>query len=184
MTDGADEDSPVAPPLPERETATPSPVGTKASGLFEISQTHIRNAYDLLSILDSKASALLMFNALVLTALSVWLNNIPLNFMHFILDLAFLIILASCVLALRIVRLKWAQLGDDQDSLNKLRDKRTAPYQKAWWSSVVAVTVLICASTVHTVGTLVEMRGLCTGWCQTLFSDEVLGNLDAGSHDD
>ena len=116
--------------------------------------------YESLSILDAKASSLLTFNAVGLTALAIWLERIPLNFFHLTLDSAFLCFLISCGLCLRIVWLHWSSTADltntDQYPLRLLevRDERTVLYRWAWSLAVGAVVVTTLATISHTFETL------------------------------
>jgi hypothetical protein len=113
-----------------------------------------------LSILDAKASSLLTFNAVGLTALAIWLERIPLNVFHLTLDVAFLLFLISCGLCLKIVWLHWASTADldDQDerpvALLAVRDARTVLYRWAWLLAVCAVVVTGLATLHHTLETL------------------------------
>jgi hypothetical protein len=116
--------------------------------------------YEALSILDAKASSLLTFNAVGLTALAIWLANIPLNFFHLALDLAFLGFLASCALCLKIVWLHWVSTADLKSDdrypvrLLEVRDSRTVLYRWAWLLAVFAVAVTGLAAVHHTFETL------------------------------
>jgi hypothetical protein len=113
-----------------------------------------------LSILDDKASSLLTFNAIGLTALAVWLEKIPLNAFHLTLDIAFLLFLISCGLCLKIVSLHWASTSDlnNKDShpvhLLAVRDSRTVLYRWARCLAVLAVFVMGLAAIHHTFETL------------------------------
>lgn len=116
--------------------------------------------YEGLSILDSKASSLLTFNAVGLTALAIWLANIPVNFFHVVLDFAFLGFLASCIFCLAIVWLHWVstpELNTDEEyslKLLEIRDARTVLYRWAWLLAVLAVIVTGLASLHHTFETV------------------------------
>lgn len=130
--------------------------------------------YDALSILDAKASSLLTFNAVGLTALAIWLANIPLNAFHLALDLAFLGFLASCALCLKIVSLHWVSTADlnADDSypvkLLEIRDARTVLYRWAWLLAVLAVAVTGLAAIHHTFETLFTVY---FSWSMNLFTD-------------
>lgn len=116
--------------------------------------------YEALSILDSKASSLLTFNAVGLTALAIWLEKIPLNLFHFTLDVAFLLFLISCVLCLRIVWLHWASTQELKNEevqpidLLRVRDERTVLYRWAWFLAVCAVVITGLATIHHTFETM------------------------------
>jgi hypothetical protein len=121
---------------------------------------HFSFLYDALGILDSKASSLLTFNAVGMTALAVWLEKIPLNGFHLALDLAFLCFLISCGLCLKIVWLYWISTDELTKAelhplgLLKLRDSRTLLYRWAWLLAVCAVAVTSFATVCHTWETL------------------------------
>jgi hypothetical protein len=104
---------------------------------------------------------------------------VPLNYLHLCLDLAFLALLASCLLLLRVIWLHWAIPGGDVGELEILRHMRTRFYRGAWRVSMAAVIVVSAASVVHTVGTgLVAFSRCQSSGCKYFFSDEVFGNLD------
>jgi len=121
---------------------------------------HFSFLYDALGILDGKASSLLTFNAVGMTALAVWLEKIPLTGFHLTLDLAFLCFLVSCGLCLKIVWLYWistdelAKAETQPVGLLKLRDSRTLLYRWAWLLAVCAVAVTTVAAIYHTSQTL------------------------------
>lgn len=135
---------------------------------------HFTFLYDALSILDAKASSLLTFNAVGLTALAIWLANIPLNFFHLTLDLAFLGFLGSCALCLKIVWLHWVSTEDlNTDdtypvTLLEVRDSRTVLYRWAWVLAVSAVAVTGLAAVHHTFETLFTVY---YSWALNLFTD-------------
>jgi len=142
--------------------------------------------YGMLSVLDSKASSLMAFNAIGLTALAVWLEGLPLNWFHFSLDLVFLLFLASSATCFFVVRVYWspaAQLHQPELQLHALlveRDRRTHLYRWAWWMAIVAVAVFMGVSVVHTVGTLMHAAKSCRppGLCAEVFSEKVWGRKD------
>lgn len=147
---------------------------------FEIRAESIKLQYELLSILDSKASALLTFDAIALTSLSIWLGYIPLNYMHAALDIVFLCMLVSCGSLLFIIWLRWASNEEDEVVLNEIRVRRTRHYQFSWYLSVVGIAAIVIVSLVHTTGTFLISTDNCGPTCQYFFSERVFGNLDYG----
>ncbi|KAB2884603.1 MAG: hypothetical protein F9K38_03985 [Pseudorhodoplanes sp.] len=148
--------------------------------VFETADDNVRSLYQLLNIIDGKASALLSFNALLLAAISIWLGYVPQNYLHLFLDLAFLALLASCFLLLRIIWLHWSR-PKETAKLDVLRKVRTARYRFSWVLSMIAVVVVSAVSVVHTVGTGLKAFGHCqSGPCAHFFGPEVFGNLDHG----
>ncbi len=141
--------------------------------------------YESLNILDAKASSLLAFNAIGLAAIAIWLQYVPLNWMHLGLDIVFLLFLFSCVLCLLIIWVFWSPAShfDDPErqakTLLKLRDRRTRQYRRAWFFSSVAVVVLFVLSTFHTVGTFLYASGRCNEGCQIIYSEGNWGNRDS-----
>lgn len=119
--------------------------------------------YDNLNILDSKASSLLTFNGVLLAALAIWLNALPRNLFHLVLDLIFVVLLVSCTLCLRIVWMYWVGSGDldapedHAQSLVLRRDERTIFYRLAWWLSIVSVALTTVAAGYHTLETYLDM---------------------------
>lgn len=137
--------------------------------------------YANLSIIDSKSSALLGFNAIGLTAIAVWLAYIPANAFHVALDVIFLLFLISCVLCLKTVNLYWSPpeiyTKHETQALELLecRRVRTKQYRAAWRTSLFAVVLLIVASLYHEVGTLLKATGSCeyNSACWNIFSSGI-----------
>jgi hypothetical protein len=140
----------------------------------------VRREYELLNIVDSKASALLTFNAVGLTALAVWLGYIPLNLLHLSLDIVFLALLVSCAFLLAIIALRWASKSTDVDVLSELRRKRSSHYRVAWAIAIGSVFCVIVVSAIHLIGTALIAFGVCGDGCQAFYSSNVFGNLDYG----
>src|SRR3712207_4155744 len=89
------------------------PRGSTEMNRFELRNADVKDQYELLNILDHKASALLTFNAVALASISIWLGYVSLNFLHLALDLVFLALLFSCTTLLRIIWLRWASVHED-----------------------------------------------------------------------
>jgi hypothetical protein len=142
--------------------------------------------YENLSVLDSKASGLLTFNAVGLAAIAVWLSYVPLNFMHLILDTVFVLLIGSCLLCLQVVVVYWApssHLSDAESfrrALLALRNQRTGTFRRAWVTSLISIGLLLGVSVVHTVGTLMIATGTCEETCRSVFGEDALG-LDGGT---
>lgn len=159
-----------------------------SAAMFETDSRNVRSLYELLNIIDSKASALLSFNALLLAAISIWLGYVPPNFLHLSLDLVFLVLLASCILLLPIIWLHWTQLRGAKKrkavkpkavELDNLRKTRTTLYRTSWTLSMIAVGAIGIASAIHTVGTGLKASGHCeSGACAWFFGPDIFGNLD------
>lgn len=146
--------------------------------MFETTDNNVRSLYELLNIIDGKASALLSFNALLLAAISIWLGYVPQNFLHLCLDIVFLALLASCFFLLRIIWLHWSQ-PTETSPLDALRKTRTARYRTSWVLSMLAVLAGGAVSVVHTVGTGLNAFGYCrSNPCAHFFGPEIFGNLD------
>ncbi len=135
-------------------------------GLCRTEAERLEFLYANLTILDGKASSLLSFNAIGLASLAVWLSNLPQDFFHLTLDVAFILFLVSAGLCLRIVWLHWASTKDllapaeHASALVKLRDSRTMSYRWAWWVSTAAVAVTAGAAVFHTGETVWKAFGL------------------------
>lgn len=146
--------------------------------VFETRDKNVRSLYEMLNIIDGKASALLSFNALLLAAISIWLQYVPQNYLHLFLDLAFLVLLASCLFLLWIIWLHWPQ-SSEASTLDAFRRARTRRYRISWVLSMTAVVVVSAVSVVHTVGTGLKAFGHCqSGPCAHFFGPDVFGNLD------
>jgi len=144
----------------------------------ENEEAAIDKQYELLNILDSKASALLTFNAIALASISIWLGYVPLNFLHLSLDLVFVVLLLSCAGLLRIIWLRWASTRENVEALDRIRQARTGHYRLAWILSFGSIICLIAISLVHLTGTLLIATDNCQSRCQVFYSEKVFGNLD------
>lgn len=150
----------------------------EAPGAFETADPRVQKQYELLSILDSKASALLVFNAMTLTALSVWLNYVSLNIMHLVLDVVYVALLLSCTFLLGIIALRWAKADESIQILESIRGSRTTLYTIAWWLSITSIVVVLITSMIHTVGTALKATDRCGTVCSSFYSENIFGNLD------
>jgi hypothetical protein len=149
--------------------------------MLENVNENVKNQYELLNILDSKASALLTFNAIALASISIWLGYVPLNYLHLALDLIFIVLLLSCGFLLRIIWLRWAEIQEHVDDLDRVRHDRTRHYRLAWKLSIGSVVCLVLISIVHTLGTALVSTGTCGPLCSDFYSEKIFGNLDYGS---
>lgn len=148
--------------------------------MTELNDATIREHYELLTIIDSKASALLTFNGIFLAVLTVWLGYIPLNYLHLILDVVFLALLMSCFLLLLVVWLVWSKAVPAQatQDLESVRLQRTRRYHRAWWIAAISVVTVFAVSAVHSVGTGLKATGNCGPLCERIFSEKNFGNVD------
>lgn len=149
--------------------------------MLENTDDNIRSQYELLNILDGKASALLTFNAIALASISIWLGYVPLNFLHLALDVVFIVLLVSCASLLRIIWLRWAELQEKVEELDKVRRDRTEHYRRAWKLSIGSVIFLIAISVVHLIGTALVATDSCGSVCTRFYSEDIFGNLDYSS---
>ena len=152
--------------------------GTPDINAFEIRDDAVKLQYELLGIIDSKAAALLSFDAVALASLSIWLGYIPLNYMHFTLDVVFIMLLVSCLCLLMIISLRWATAADNETSLNAIRNTRTKFYSAAWKLSLSGIGAILVESIVHTYGTILIATDTCGSKCGSFYSEKVFGNLD------
>ncbi|GAB5376321.1 MAG: hypothetical protein AcusKO_27830 [Acuticoccus sp.] len=145
---------------------------------FETADKERKAAYDLFSILDNKARALLSFNGIVLAVIALWLQYVGLNFLHLILDLVFIAFLVSSYILLNIIRLYWSTLEETVQELEELRQRRTRSYRRAWRISISSVLAVIVVSVVHTAGTALVATDRCPVLCEWFYSPDVFGNID------
>ncbi len=138
--------------------------------------------YNNLSILDSKASSLLTFNALGLAVLAVWLGGVPANVFHVALDFAFLLLLISCIFCLVCVRLYWSstknliQRDVHLDELLERRDRRSKYYRRARMLSLTALIVVLVPTVLHSLVVFLYAFGICSeADCQYLLPIENWG---------
>lgn len=140
--------------------------------------------YSCLNILDGKASTLLTFNAIGLTAIAIWLQYVPANLLHLFLDCIFLFLLISCGLSLYVVSLHWSS-PEELDQVDKQirvlltkRNVRTRCYKMAWCLSILSVLVLFLVAGFHTIGTYLTVSDSCGPTCEAIFGEKVFGNVD------
>ncbi|MCF1504681.1 hypothetical protein L0F51_13075 [Afifella sp. H1R] len=138
----------------------------------------LTHQYELLTILDGKASCLLSFNAILLAALSIWLGYIPLNFLHLSLDVVFILLLLSSLCLLRVIHLKWSDGDRTAPELDEARHIRSDYYLVAWRMTAAGTLIVILVSSIHTIGTALTAIDRCDGACARLFDQRVFGNLD------
>ncbi|MFO7854441.1 MAG: hypothetical protein R6V44_04335 [Paracoccaceae bacterium] len=138
--------------------------------------------YPLLTALDGKAAALLTFNAIFITAISVWLGYVGPNWLHFVLDLIFVTVLISSGLLLSVIHLIWVDEPEfAREDLRRMRMVRSRRYRAALTLCEVAVVATLAVSALHTAGTGLKVAGACDDACARFFSEEVFGNLDGGA---
>lgn len=159
----------------EGETAS-----TPVSVSPDYDSPEVRRRYDLLGILDSKAAALLTFNAIGLAVLTLWLSYVPPNLLHLSLDFVFILLLASCAALLTIIFLRWADRGTDLEKLDRIKGRRTIYYHVAWGLSITSVFSVFVVATIHMLGTALVAFDACNDACQSFYSEAVFGNLDTG----
>lgn len=145
---------------------------------FETADKERKAAYDLFSILDNKARALLSFNGIILAVIALWLRYVGLNYLHLILDVVFIAFLVSSYILLNIIRLHWSTLDETVQELEELRQRRTRSYRRAWRLSICSVFAVIAVSVVHTAGTALVATDRCTALCEWFYSPGVFGNVD------
>lgn len=109
--------------------------------------------YDNLNILDSKSSALLTFNSIIIAVLAVWTDDYDFatidewQILFYILYFVFFILLLiSSLLSLISVYIFWSSTEDfnspDENlkKLLKLREDRTIQYRRSWWLAFMGIT--------------------------------------------
>jgi len=148
--------------------------------MLELEDPNIKHQYDLLNILDAKSTSLLAFNTVFLTCISVWLGYVPLNYMHLVLDIVFLILLTSCGVLLTIIWLRWSEIGDAVAALDLIRQRRTRRYRIAWILSALSICSVFVVTVIHTIGTALTTTENCGQVCSRFYNEKVFGNLDAG----
>lgn len=127
--------------------------------------------YAHLSIIDSKSSALLTFNAIGLAVLAIWLEGIPPNLFHLYLDIVFVLVLVSCGFLLLTVKIYWDSSsanksgGKSVAALLKKKRNRTDLYKAAWWISAISIFILTVLSVLHGIHTWKHSAGLCEPNC-------------------
>lgn len=156
---------------------------------LEIENKSINNQYELLNILDGKASALLSFNSIFLASISIWLGYVPPNYLHLVLDFVFVLLLLSCYSLLKVIYLKWTDITEVEGRtdlevtqvLDEIRRKRTIAYQRAWNISSGSIVVVGVISVVHSLGTGLVALDFCGASCHLFFGELYFGNMDIGS---
>lgn len=113
--------------------------------------------YDNLNIIDSKSSALLTFNSLIIAVLAIWTTNISTGVFLYVYTFILILFLISSLLCLLTVFLHWSSssdlenLEDHIDLLLKVREQRTIKYRYAWYLSYLGISLMILAKAVDVV---------------------------------
>ncbi|MEM6595947.1 MAG: hypothetical protein AAF672_14260 [Pseudomonadota bacterium] len=115
---------------------------------------NIKLEYDLLTILDKKASALLTSNSIFLAVLTGRFNDLIADIPRSISTTITVLLLISCLLLFTAIYLRWTKHdkieGKDvkkrTEDLENIRRRRTIAYQTAWFMSAGSILVLICFS--------------------------------------
>jgi len=107
--------------------------------------------YDNLNIIDSKSSALLTFNSLIIAVLAIWTSNISTGIFLYVYAFILILFLISSLLCLLTVFLHWSpsdQLKDIKkhiDLLLQVREQRTIKYRYAWYLAYLGILLMIIA---------------------------------------
>ena len=111
--------------------------------------------YDNLSILDSKASSLLSFNAIGLAVLTIFITDAGHLFIALAYYFCMLLLLASCVMCLIIVRVHWSTTEDISDidahieKLLSIRRIRTTWYRTAWVLATGTIVLFVLVTLIQ-----------------------------------
>lgn len=115
---------------------------------IETKNPDVKNQYELLNILDGKASALLTFNAIFMAIVSIKFDvgqRANINSMY---ALTFFGLAVSCLLILQVIRLRWVKLEDVKNEpvahLERTRKKRTLFYRCAWYIAAACIVLVGC----------------------------------------
>lgn len=144
-------------------------------GTYNEPKDRFDHFYEMLSILDNKSASLMAFNAIGLTALVVWLENIPINFLHLVLDVVFILLLVSCVTGFSVIGLRWFLPSDARDERRMIRERerRSRGYRWSYWLTLVGVCIFLGVSLVHGIGTFLVATDRCGEQCKSFFSEKV-----------
>lgn len=136
----------------------------------------IDRLYGNLDSIDGKCASLLTFNGLCLAFISIWLGYVPLNWLHFSLDMVFLVFLFSCGVCLLPITIHWVS-GKKSDKrkadIKKLRlerKRRTRMYRASWALSGLSLIALVGISGIHTYGTFRIASDDCQERCKEIFA--------------
>ena len=107
--------------------------------------------YDNLNIIDSKSSALLTFNSLIIAVLAIWTSNISTGIFLYVYAFILILFLISSLLCLLTVFLHWSSSSDLKnlekhiDLLLEVREQRTIKYRYAWYLAFCGILLMIFA---------------------------------------
>jgi hypothetical protein len=113
--------------------------------------------YDNLNIIDSKSSALLTFNSLIIAVLAIWTSNTNTSAFLFIYTFILILFLVSSVLCLLTVFLYWSSTSELKnienhiDLLLKVREQRTIKYRYAWYLAFMGILLMIIAKAIDVI---------------------------------
>ncbi len=126
------------------------PLNQAVDELLASPQQHeprVRMYYYLLDILDTKTSALLTFNSVVLAVLALAAGRQGTGTSN-IVWFGMLLALFACLLCFSVVGVKWhfldyrVDLGTECEDLARVVDSRTAKYKVSWALSALSMAVL------------------------------------------
>jgi len=113
--------------------------------------------YDNLNIIDSKSSALLTFNSLIIAVLAIWTTNISTGMFLYIYTFILTLFLISSLLCLLTVFLHWSpsdelkNIENHIDLLLKVREQRTIKYRFAWYLAYLGILLMIIAKIIDVI---------------------------------
>jgi hypothetical protein len=118
---------------------------------------HFDFLYENLSILDSKAAALLQFNSILLAVISIFQSAAGTKILSASYGICILLTLFSCLLSLYIVWIHWSKTDELQNverhcrQLFKVRRNRTIIYRVGWYLAFTSVLLFLCIKTTSTM---------------------------------
>ena len=113
--------------------------------------------YGCLSILDTKAAALLQYDSILLAASSLALASFPKAVTPGSITVFIGLVLSglSSVLCLHVIWIHWTETKEFHNShklfvrLLEVRNRRTVAYRLAWTVSLIAMVCLICGNVIQ-----------------------------------
>jgi hypothetical protein len=120
--------------------------------------------YSILTILDTKAAALLSFDALILAAASLMYDKMSdVLFAKWLSLLLIVVSLLAAILSLIVAKMSYSFLGKiivgdlnntrEINSLEEVTEFRTRMLVSAWWLSMISVCVFIAVVIVYVIET-------------------------------
>ncbi|MFG1479949.1 hypothetical protein V5F53_15010 [Xanthobacter sp. V4C-4] len=162
-----------------RKTAGFRKKAVESKSLLPNIDGEIDKYYSYLDIIDGKAGVVLTFNGIMLAVIGIWLEYIPFNIMHMLLDIIFIMYLISSYMILKVSELYFAKSRVDVGLEATVLLRRDA-CNRSVFVSRCATFLIISVSVLHGIGTFMLVTPMCDAipGCRIFYSQKYFSNID------